>query len=260
MGKKKGKKGKKQPTEAELADDAKVAANQRRQDGGGLALPKLNLQFLTLADYLARNFTLFQLEAAYEIRQDLFNVLGRVGARQEGAGVRFQGWARMAVPVDRVVVTEVRPPKLGRSCPAAVTAEVDFHVGSFRPDIRQEWDALRQHDVLFLLTVAGPQAGGGPLGKVGLKHVRGCELVSMRDEEGKPMNDFSARGDRGKGPAAERPSEGGKGPGGDSEGGKRPTEGGKGPPQGQSSGAEDDSGVELESKQLRMSSARARIE
>ena len=51
----------------------------------------------------------------------------------------------------------------------------------------------------------------------------------------------------GKGPAAERPSEGGKGPGGDSEGGKRPTEGGKGPPQGQSSGAEDDSGVELES-------------
>ena len=192
------------PTEAELADDAKVAANQRRQDSGGLALPKLNLQFLTLADYLARNFTLFQLEAAYEIRQDLFNVLGRVGARQEGAGVRFQGWARMAVPVDRVVVTEVRPPKLGRSCPAAVTAEVDFHVGSFRPDIRQEWDALRQHDVLFLLTVAGPQAGGGPLGKVGLKHVRGCELVSMRDEEGKPMNDFSARGDRGKGPAGSR--------------------------------------------------------
>jgi intron-binding protein aquarius len=33
-----------------------------------LALPKLNLQFLTAHDYLLRNFTLFRLESAYEIR------------------------------------------------------------------------------------------------------------------------------------------------------------------------------------------------
>ncbi len=36
-----------------------------------LALPKLNLQFLTAADYLLRNFHLFRLEAAYEVREDL---------------------------------------------------------------------------------------------------------------------------------------------------------------------------------------------
>lgn len=33
-----------------------------------LALPKLNLQFLTAHDYLLRNFHLFRLEAAYEVR------------------------------------------------------------------------------------------------------------------------------------------------------------------------------------------------
>ncbi len=33
-----------------------------------LALPKLNLQFLTLHDYLLRNFNLFRLEATYEVR------------------------------------------------------------------------------------------------------------------------------------------------------------------------------------------------
>ena len=36
-----------------------------------LALPKLNLQFLTLNDYLLRNFNLFRLEATYDIKQDI---------------------------------------------------------------------------------------------------------------------------------------------------------------------------------------------
>ena len=33
-----------------------------------LALPKLNLQFLSFYDYLLRSFQLFRLEAAYEVR------------------------------------------------------------------------------------------------------------------------------------------------------------------------------------------------
>ena len=45
-----------------------------------LALPKLNLQFLTAHDYLLRNFSLFRLEATYEIREDLSDVLARMGA------------------------------------------------------------------------------------------------------------------------------------------------------------------------------------
>ena len=35
-----------------------------------LALPKLNLQFLTFHDYLLRSFKLFRLESCYEIRED----------------------------------------------------------------------------------------------------------------------------------------------------------------------------------------------
>ncbi len=44
-----------------------------------LALPKLNLQFLDTTDYLLRNFNLFRLEATYEIREDIADVLGRMG-------------------------------------------------------------------------------------------------------------------------------------------------------------------------------------
>ena len=46
-----------------------------------LALPKLNLQFLTAHDYLLRNFSLFRLEATYEIREDLADVLSAHRAR-----------------------------------------------------------------------------------------------------------------------------------------------------------------------------------
>lgn len=45
---------------------------------GCLALPKLNLQFLTLHDYLLRNFNLFRLESTYEIRQDIEDVVWRM--------------------------------------------------------------------------------------------------------------------------------------------------------------------------------------
>ena len=43
-----------------------------------LALPKLNLQFLTLNDYLLRNFKLFQLESTYEIRGDVEDAVARL--------------------------------------------------------------------------------------------------------------------------------------------------------------------------------------
>ncbi len=49
-----------------------------------MALPKLNLQFLTFHDYLLRNFNLFRLEATYEIREDISDVIGRVGAYRYG--------------------------------------------------------------------------------------------------------------------------------------------------------------------------------
>jgi intron-binding protein aquarius len=38
----------------------------------------LNLQFLTLHDYLLRNFNLFRLESTYEIRQDIEDVVARM--------------------------------------------------------------------------------------------------------------------------------------------------------------------------------------
>ena len=45
---------------------------------GCLALPKLNLQFLTLHDYLLRNFNLFRLESTCEYEKDFGVVQFRI--------------------------------------------------------------------------------------------------------------------------------------------------------------------------------------
>lgn len=68
-----------------------------------LALPKLNLQFLTIHDYLLRNFNLFRLESTYEIRQDIEDVVKRLAPRvtYPSGKNEFTGWARMAVEIEQ---------------------------------------------------------------------------------------------------------------------------------------------------------------
>ena len=62
------------PTETLLWDENQIPDIHYAGDAC-LALPKLNLQFLSFWDYLLRNFNLFRLEAAYEIREDVGDVL-----------------------------------------------------------------------------------------------------------------------------------------------------------------------------------------
>lgn len=73
--------------------------NEYYSGEGCLSLPKLNLQFLTLHDYLLRNCNLFRLESTYEIRQDIEDAVSRMLPWQNEEGeVIFGGWARMVSP------------------------------------------------------------------------------------------------------------------------------------------------------------------
>lgn len=97
------------PTESLLWDADKLPLNSNHFGNEVLALPKLNLQFLSIHDYLLRNFTLFRLESAYEIRDDLMDAIKRVGPKTGLRGaVTFSGWARMALPIEAVSIDEVR--------------------------------------------------------------------------------------------------------------------------------------------------------
>lgn len=140
------------PTE-DIIWNENVVPTEYYSGEGCLALPKLNLQFLTLHDYLLRNCNLFRLESTYEIRQDIEDAVSRMLPwKSEEDDIVFGGWARMALPVASFAVVEVSKPHIGEKRPSRVRADVSVTL-SVRKDIQEEWENLRKHDVCFLITV-----------------------------------------------------------------------------------------------------------
>ncbi|KAI9496193.1 P-loop containing nucleoside triphosphate hydrolase protein [Zychaea mexicana] len=185
------------PDEQTLFNDTLVQT-QFYSGEGPLALPKLNLQFLTIHDYLLRNFTLFRLESSYEIRQDIEDIVKRLAPRltYPDRKTEFAGWARMALQLEHVNIVDVAQPNLGEDHPAHVTADITYNVGKYTDTIRREWDRLRKHDIVFLLTI---EANEKTVEKYtdnkdfkthyGIKYVRGCEIIDMLGSDGRPIDD-----------------------------------------------------------------------
>ncbi|CAB4411822.1 unnamed protein product [Rhizophagus irregularis] len=186
------------PDENAIFDDA-VVQTQFWNNEAPLALPKLNLQFLTIHDYLLRNFNLFRMETTYEIRQDIEDVVKRLAPRATypSSKTEFTGWARMAVEIETFNIIEVAKPNIGESKPSRVKADISFDIGRYTESIRNEWDSLKQHDVLFLLTI---HAHDGTAEKYndampfrqhfGLKYIRGCEVSDIIGDDGKPIDEY----------------------------------------------------------------------
>ncbi|KAK7100268.1 RNA helicase aquarius-like [Littorina saxatilis] len=183
------------PTEKIIWDE-NIVPSEYFSGEGCLALPKLNLQCLTLHDYLLRNFNLFRLESTYEIRQDIEDALTHMKPwKAEDGHCLFGGWARMSQPIVSFNIVEVAKPRVGENHPAQVRADVTINL-SVRPEVKYEWEGLRKHDVAFLLTVR-PQV---PIGyrykhgtdfvtQVGLVCVRGCEIEGLLDDTGKVIEE-----------------------------------------------------------------------
>ena len=150
-----------------------------------LALPKLNVSFLTHADYLLRCFKLLRLESAYGIRSDLVDVVKRMRPSMKrsyddgGYGgdvslsatrgssawdkTSFQGWARMGIELaEPVRLRRVSPPELGKTMPAEVIAEVTIDLKHCGDQIRKEWDEIGEFDNLFLLSIDATRMSGEP--------------------------------------------------------------------------------------------------
>ncbi len=112
------------PCEKVIWDENLVPNDYQQQSTNEtcLALPKLGLQFLTLHDYLLRNFHLFRLEAAYELRQDIEEACVRLRPYYafEDSEVRFGAWSRMAQGIETFNIIEVANANVGETCPSRV--------------------------------------------------------------------------------------------------------------------------------------------
>ena len=173
------------PTEALLWDPHSVPPGNfgLASNVQSLSLPKLNARFLSAGDYLLRNFHLFRLESAYEIRGDIVDVIKRMrpGLKQDGytdpndyygevqeenvqrddfGRTEFKGWARMGLQLKSnkeekqgFRIIRVDPPRLGQRFPSNVIAELVLDLYHCATSLVGEWDELREFDNLFLVAV-----------------------------------------------------------------------------------------------------------
>ncbi|KAH0542174.1 hypothetical protein FGG08_003395 [Glutinoglossum americanum] len=198
------------PNEKTLFESA-LLRNETYDGSRPLAIPKLNLQYLTVGDFLWRSFVLHRCESFFEIRKDIEECLDRLQPRvsHPSGETRFEGFSKMALLIPKPAsILEVAPPKVGDDNPAWVRAEIVLDVSRLSESVRREWESLRTDDVVFLIAVKAVEeakllAGGNPSTLSNktrsLTHLRTAEIVQVLDESGKPMRNpqigqFSSRG------------------------------------------------------------------
>lgn len=124
------------PNEAIVWDYKRIPDDNTHQT---LSLPKLNLQFLSLQDYLERNYWLYKLETAFDLRKDFEDTIMRMSPNEKN---EFQGWARMATEVTKFRIHEVQEPCIGQRHPRRVYAEVQYSVEKMSQNVKREWETL----------------------------------------------------------------------------------------------------------------------
>ncbi|KAI2792170.1 RNA helicase aquarius [Penicillium oxalicum] len=180
------------PTEDTLYDPALLRTES--YDGSRpLAIPKLNLQYLSIGDFLWRSFLLYRSEAFFQIRKDMELVVKRMQPKAGRDGlVKFDGFSRMAIPISKPAIIEVAPAKVGSPNPAFVRAEIAIEVGRLAENVRKEWDSLRPDDVIYLLAVQTPSPSqiGSTIpvtDDLCMTHLRTAEIVQVLDEQGRAL-------------------------------------------------------------------------
>lgn len=89
------------PTEMTLFEPS-LLRNEAYNGSQPLALPKLNLQYLTVGDFLWRSFILHRCESFFEIRKDIEDTIKRLRPKVKPAGgTLFGGFSKMALPISR---------------------------------------------------------------------------------------------------------------------------------------------------------------
>jgi intron-binding protein aquarius len=75
---------------------------------------------------LDRNYWLYKLESAYDLRKDLEDAIIRMAPVIDSKWrlTHFEGWARMALEIKKFKIQHVSQPLIGRREPKKVLAEV----------------------------------------------------------------------------------------------------------------------------------------
>ncbi|KIH90172.1 intron-binding protein aquarius [Sporothrix brasiliensis 5110] len=193
------------PTEQTLFDTGLTRSDS--YDGSRpLALPKLNLQYLSVGDFLWRSLVLYRCESFYSIRQDIEAALLRVESLPGNAGeTRFTRIGKMVMPIQKLSIAQVVPPLVGDDQPSLVKAEVAIDFRGVKDFMRREWEALRPDDTVFLIAVNTNQARNAAITnnrngasltaqQLGITSIRTAEVMYPMEPENTRGQGFQRRG------------------------------------------------------------------
>ncbi|KAI3533420.1 intron-binding protein aquarius [Colletotrichum filicis] len=191
------------PTEQSLFEN-NVMRTENYDGSHPLALPKLNLQYLSVGDFLWRSLVLYRAESFYGIRKDVESAIRRLRPESRRPGeTSFQGFSKMALPTTKPSILEVVPALVGDDKPSLVRAEISIDVRRLNDGIKREWDSLRPDDVVFLLAIQAPASHSATNGdsahseteKLGIISIRSAEIIQITDDKGKVVRDGSGHYD-----------------------------------------------------------------
>ena len=184
------------PTEKSLFDPRVLEYEELSLTSRPLPLPKLNLQYLTISDFLYRSFLLSRYESLYSVRLDIEDTIRRLNPEIQYplGNTVFKGWSKMAIIIPKVSIMEVQPPRVGEEWPSLVRAEVFLDLETLPKHARREWAQVRQDDVLFLLSIklSEKTTNGGSTTEdhtknLGIQYIRSAEVMQVLDEEGRQL-------------------------------------------------------------------------
>ncbi len=97
------------PTEATLYESS-LLRNESYNGSRSIAIPKLNLQYLTVGDFLWRSFVLYRCESFFEVRKFMEETIKRMQPRYSDSSnhVQFGGFSRMAVPITKPAYVQLQ--------------------------------------------------------------------------------------------------------------------------------------------------------
>ncbi|KAI4255636.1 MAG: hypothetical protein LQ352_002481 [Teloschistes flavicans] len=159
------------PTDAALYEPT-LLRNEQYNGSRSLAIPKLNLQYLSTGDFLWRSFVLFRCESFFEIRKDIEETIKRLQPQQ------------------------AQLPSSDK--PAFVRAEIGLDVSRLADAVRREWETLRPDDVVYLVS-AEPTENARNLTNGhaayatghdhGIRFLRAAEVEQVLDEDGRVLRE-----------------------------------------------------------------------
>ena len=145
-----------------------------------ILIPKLSFAYLSLSDYLLKNYYLYKYESCYEITNDIENCLEKMEPIfDENSGkflLQFKGWSMMGYPILDFQILSVQSPLLGEEYSRKVIGEISYDLNGVQPEIRKEWEKFKKFDSIFLIYLHKD---------INRIIIRGAEIDSLYDEDNK---------------------------------------------------------------------------